>query len=145
MQAVDYLNMEILFVKTSNTFHHFLLCCPPQLMNMFLHAMLVCFSLNPFLCVSWSQTVGTTTKVVDEYGNTFRQNRFSPLSWILSVRPNFLVHAVGKNILTLQGGITCGAIKEASRSSKAIDESVIINFRDKNVVIARFRDKNVFR
>ena len=29
--------------------------------------------------------------------------------------------------------------------SKAIDERVIINFRDKNVVIARFRDKNVYQ
>ena len=43
-----------------------------------------------------------------------------------------------------QGGITCGAIEEASRSSKATDECVIINFRDKNTVNARFRDKNVF-
>ena len=40
-----------------------------------------------------------------------------------------------------QGGITCGAIDEPRKSSKAIDERVIINFRDKNVVIARFRDK----
>ena len=39
-------------------------------------------------------------------------------------------------------GKTCGAIEEASRSSKAIDERVIIIFCDKNVVIARFRDKN---
>ena len=37
---------------------------------------------------------------------------------------------------------TCGAIDEPSRSSKAIDKRVIINFRDKKVVIARFRDKN---
>ena len=42
-----------------------------------------------------------------------------------------------------QGGITCEAIDEPRKSSKAIDERVIINFRDKNVVIARFRDKNV--
>ena len=42
-----------------------------------------------------------------------------------------------------QGGITCGAIDEPRKSSKAIDERVIINFRDKNGVIARFRDKNV--
>ena len=48
------------------------------------------------------------------------------------------------NTLT-QGGITCGAIDEPRKSSKAIDERVIINFRDKNVVIARFRDKNVYR
>ena len=45
----------------------------------------------------------------------------------------------------LQGGITCGAIDEPRKSLKAIDERVIINFRDKNVVIARFRDKNVYR
>ena len=44
---------------------------------------------------------------------------------------------------TNQGGITCGAIDEPRKSSKAVDERVIINFRDKNVVIARFRDKNV--
>ena len=43
----------------------------------------------------------------------------------------------------LQGGITCGAIDEPRKSSKAIDERVIINFRNKNVVIERFRDKNV--
>ena len=40
------------------------------------------------------------------------------------------------------GGTTCGAIKEATRSSKNIDKRVIINFRTKNVLIARFRDKN---
>ena len=40
-----------------------------------------------------------------------------------------------------QGGITCGAIDEPRKSSKAIDERVIINFRDKNVVIARFATK----
>ena len=44
-----------------------------------------------------------------------------------------------------QGGITCGSIEDPRKSSKAIDERVIINFRDKNVVIARFRDKNVYR
>ena len=44
--------------------------------------------------------------------------------------------------VTYQGGITCGAIDEPRKSSKAIDKRVIINFRDKNVVIARFRDKN---
>ena len=42
----------------------------------------------------------------------------------------------------IQGGITCEAIDEPRKSSKAIDKHVIINFRDKNVVIARFRDKN---
>ena len=41
-----------------------------------------------------------------------------------------------------QGGITCEAIDEPRKSSKAINKRVIINFRDKNVVIARFRDKN---
>ena len=41
-----------------------------------------------------------------------------------------------------QGGITCGAIDEPRKSSKAIDKRVIIDFRDKNVVIARFRDQN---
>ena len=42
----------------------------------------------------------------------------------------------------IQGGKTCGAIDEPRKSSKAIDKRVIIDFRDKNVVIARFRDKN---
>ena len=42
-----------------------------------------------------------------------------------------------------QGGITCGGIDEPKKTSKAIDERVIIDFCDKNVVIARFRDKNV--
>ena len=41
-----------------------------------------------------------------------------------------------------QGGITCEAIDEPRKSSKAIDKRVIINFRDKNVVIAPFCDKN---
>ena len=41
-----------------------------------------------------------------------------------------------------QGGITCGTIDEPRKSSKAIDERVIIDFRDKNVIIARFSDKN---
>ena len=41
-----------------------------------------------------------------------------------------------------QGGITCEAINEPRNSSKAIDKRVIIDFCDKNVVIARFRDKN---
>ena len=49
------------------------------------------------------------------------------------------------SITSSQGGITCGAIEDPRKSSKAIDERVIINFRDKNVVIARFRDKNVYR
>ena len=49
------------------------------------------------------------------------------------------------NLDTVQCGITCGAIKESSRSSTAIDERIIINFRDENVLIVRFRDKcNVF-
>ena len=42
-----------------------------------------------------------------------------------------------------QGGITCGAINEPRKSSKAIDGRIIINLCNKNVVIARFRDKNV--
>ena len=45
----------------------------------------------------------------------------------------------------VQGGITCGAIEDPRKSSKAIDERVIINFRDKNGVNARFCDKNVYR
>ena len=50
-----------------------------------------------------------------------------------------------KLLYVVQGGMTCGTIDEPKKSSKAIDERVIINFRDKNVVIARFCDKNVYR
>ena len=50
--------------------------------------------------------------------------------------------ANGERIAGNQGGITCGAIDEPRKSSKAIDKRVIIDFRDKNVVIARFRDQN---
>ena len=54
-----------------------------------------------------------------------------------------LVNELSSAMDTLsQGGITCGAIDEPTKSSKAIDERVIINFRDKNVVIARFCYKN---
>ena len=41
-----------------------------------------------------------------------------------------------------QVGINCGAIDEASRSLKAIDNRVIIDFLDKNAVTALFRNKN---
>ena len=47
-----------------------------------------------------------------------------------------------KTVCLGQGGITCEAIDEPGKSSKAIDKRVIISFRDKNVVIARFCDKN---
>ena len=40
-----------------------------------------------------------------------------------------------------QGGITCGAIKEATRSSNTIDKRVIINFCDKIVAIASMATK----
>ena len=46
--------------------------------------------------------------------------------------------------LYYQGGITGEAIDEPRKSSKYIDKRVIINFREKNVVIARFCDKNEF-
>ena len=41
-----------------------------------------------------------------------------------------------------QVGINCGAIDEASRSLKAIDNRVITDFLGKNAVIALFCDKN---
>ena len=44
----------------------------------------------------------------------------------------------------MQGGITCGAIDEPRKSSKAIDKRIIINFRDKNAVIARIATKMRF-
>ena len=44
-----------------------------------------------------------------------------------------------------QGGVTCRTIDEPRKFSKAIDERVIINVRDKNVITVRFIDKkNVF-
>ena len=52
------------------------------------------------------------------------------------------VPVVAEHSSRQQGGITCEAIDEPGKSSKAIDKRVIINFRDKNVIIARFRDKN---
>ena len=42
----------------------------------------------------------------------------------------------------VRGGITCGAIDEPRKSSKAIDKRVIIDFGDKNVITARFCDQN---
>ena len=54
-----------------------------------------------------------------------------------------IMHLRAFSIINLgQGGITCGAIDEPRKSSKAIDERIIIDFRDKNVIIARFSDKN---
>ena len=53
-------------------------------------------------------------------------------SWLMQI--SMMVKKWG--ISVRQGGITCGAINEPRKSSKTI-----INFRDKNVVIARFRDK----
>ena len=44
---------------------------------------------------------------------------------------------------TQQGGITCGAIEEASISSKTIDKHVIIIFCDKNAIVSRSRDKMI--
>ena len=52
------------------------------------------------------------------------------------------LNAVSKCTCAEQGGITCGAIDEPRKSSKAINERVSVNFRDKNVVMARLRDKN---
>ena len=49
----------------------------------------------------------------------------------------------GEKMSYYQGGITCEAINEPRKSSKAINKRIIINFCDKNVVIAHFRDKNV--
>ena len=64
-------------------------------------------------------------------------------SWIhacLSVS----VESKSNHLTLVQGGITCGAIEEASRSSKTIDKYVIINFCNKNAVVARFRGKIFF-
>ena len=55
--------------------------------------------------------------------------------WVSRDRYWFVLGGTG------QGGIPCGAIDEPRKSSKAINERVIINFRDKNVVIAVFATK----
>ena len=47
-------------------------------------------------------------------------------------------------MISSQGGITCGVINERRKSSKAIDKRVIMNFCDKDVVIARFATKMRF-
>ena len=44
----------------------------------------------------------------------------------------------------LKDGNQAGTIAEVSRSSKTIDNRVIIKFCDENAVIASFRDKNDF-
>ena len=67
----------------------------------------------------------------------------SLFGWKVNIVPK--MHIVQWDRGWHQGGITCGAIEDPRKSSKAIDERVIVNFRDKNVVIARFRDKNVYR
>ena len=64
---------------------------------------------------------------------------YDTLSWIQVL----LLDQISVPLSPDQGGITCGAIDEPRKSSKAIDERVIINFCDKNFVITRFRDKNV--
>ena len=74
----------------------------------------------------------------------YREFSFALVTLLPAV--HFLEQAfAGADFSTEQGGINCGAIDEPRKSSKAIDERVIINFCDKNVVIARFRDKNVYR
>ena len=61
----------------------------------------------------------------------------------MDIRPLHKNQILEIHITQSQCGRTCGAIDEPSRSSKAIDKHLIINFRYKNVVIGRFRDKNV--
>ena len=58
------------------------------------------------------------------------------------LKMHIATHSNEKTYTCVQGGITCGTIDEPRKSSKAIDERVIIDFRDKNVIIARFSYKN---
>ena len=53
-----------------------------------------------------------------------------PLLWSW-VHACLSVETKSNHLTLVQGGITCGAIKEASVSSKTIDKHVIINFCDK--------------
>ena len=68
----------------------------------------------------------------------------SKLKELYPAMPVMFIKAVtqDESVSVSQGGITCEAIDEPRKSSKAIDKRVIIDFRDKNVVIARFCDKN---
>ena len=103
--------------------------------------MFVVFAVNEILCYRWAPLAGSRTlchsaskKIVRAQltfwgGNCDSRGALDP--------------ACGECFSRVQGGITCGAIEDPRKSSKAIDERVIINFRDKNGVIARFRDKNV--
>ena len=69
--------------------------------------------------------------------------KWCSLSCITQPFPHFLLLAtILYENTDRQGGITCEAIDEPRKSLKAIDKHVIINFCDKNVVIARLRDKN---
>ena len=51
------------------------------------------------------------------------------ITYVVCARNWNIVHK--KSLKAGQGGITCGAIDEPRKSTKAIDECVIINFRDK--------------
>jgi len=77
------------------------------------------------------------------FGHQFRVFSLEIVSYMSELAKDISMKSY--NLNTNQGGITCGAIEDPRKSSKAIDERVIINFRDKNGVIARFRDKNVYR
>ena len=105
----------------------------------------------------WAQS-----HIIMEEDTTYRQNIWSKSTWWYGGETSAvkifccdlimlpLLHAkyiasLGPKHWPSQGGITCGVIDEPRKSSKPIDERVIINFRDKNVVIAHFRDKNVYR
>ena len=91
--------------------------------------------------MKWAITVSIPdlTSNLGEY--LLYNNNFYMIYWL--VKPIKLI--CESILLYAQGGITCEAIDQPKKSSKAIDEHVIINFRDKNVVIARFCDKNVYR
>ena len=66
-----------------------------------------------------------------------------PLRWSW-IHACLSVESKSNHITLVQGGITCGAIEEASISSKTIDKHIIINFCDKNAVITRFCDTMIF-
>ena len=62
--------------------------------------------------------------LLTQYHHVSTSTAMSMVTWGLKTSAQFTVGLV-------QGGITCGAIDEPRKSSKAIDERVIINFRDK--------------
>ena len=66
-----------------------------------------------------------------------------PLRWSW-IHACLSVESKSNHITLVQGGITCGAIEEASISSKTIDKHVIINYREKMPNLHAFATKMMY-